>query len=336
MRTRCRLAPARCGSSSSALRHIITTSSPARARESRHVAPSVKPWWTAHLAPADPLGGPLDPSASRALWRLVHIAEMAGLFPSASENLMLDAFRGAERDRPAIAAELARFRCSLNDLYVLVTLFSAAPRAVPLSRPLPRDPRQSASAEEQPRPPRQNRSHHSGGPVKHGTGTRTHVDRLELRGAPDVSRDKREHPPGSVVMAVASQRNQRTGPRRVGAACTPPTATLPRSGRARKPSFPEFHMGPVVFFRGSSFQMFEITGGNRSSSVRVCHHTRELFLTRLRRRPPRAVEGRACPVVTQTSIFARQSADGCASAGKQNLHVRNTFAVDGAPARCKK
>lgn len=114
------------------------TSLPTQAGESGQVARRSRPWWTAQLAPADSVGGALDPAAPRALWRLVHIGEMAGLIQPSDESLILDAFRGPEQGRPAIAAELTRFRCSITDLYVLVTLFSAAPRPVPLFA-LPRE-----------------------------------------------------------------------------------------------------------------------------------------------------------------------------------------------------
>lgn len=117
----------------SASRKMNPPSLPTFSGDKHMIARSVKPWWTARLSPADPMGGPLDPAAPRALWRLIHIGEMTGLVPASSESLMLEAFRGAEQGRPAIAAELVRFQCSLTDLYILVTLFSATPRAVPLS-----------------------------------------------------------------------------------------------------------------------------------------------------------------------------------------------------------
>jgi hypothetical protein len=92
-----------------------------------------KPWWRVDLKPVESLGGPLDPAAPRALWRLVGIGEMAGLLVSTSESVMLDAFQRCGKSRSTIDAELERFKCSRTDLYVLVTLFSAAPRAVPLT-----------------------------------------------------------------------------------------------------------------------------------------------------------------------------------------------------------
>ena len=81
----------------------------------------------------DELGGPLDPTAPRALWRLLQIGEGAGLVDLFVENTLVDLLRSGGADSSVVAVELSRFECSLSDLYVLVTLFSAIPSPVPVS-----------------------------------------------------------------------------------------------------------------------------------------------------------------------------------------------------------
>jgi hypothetical protein len=91
-----------------------------------------KPWRRTRFEPADSIGQPLDPAAPRALWRLVNIGEMAGLLTTSDQDATIEVFRAGGPKRAAVDAELDRFKCSLMDLYVLVTLFSAAPRPVSL------------------------------------------------------------------------------------------------------------------------------------------------------------------------------------------------------------
>jgi hypothetical protein len=91
-----------------------------------------KPWRSPRFERSDSIGQPLDPAAPRALWRLVNIGEMAGLLTTSDQDATIDVFRTGGQKRAAVDAELDRFKCSLMDLYILVTLFSAAPRPVSL------------------------------------------------------------------------------------------------------------------------------------------------------------------------------------------------------------
>jgi hypothetical protein len=79
------------------------------------------------------LGAALNPAMPRALLRLVNIAEMAGLITPEDQTLILDAFSRESPLSDSVAHVLDRFQCSVTELYVLVTLFAAVPRPVPLS-----------------------------------------------------------------------------------------------------------------------------------------------------------------------------------------------------------
>ena len=92
----------------------------------------VKPWSRTPFESPDSLGQPLDPAAPRALWRLVNIGEMAGLLTPTDQDAIVEAFRTGGQKRTAVDTELERFDCSRTELYVLVTLFSAAPNPVSL------------------------------------------------------------------------------------------------------------------------------------------------------------------------------------------------------------
>jgi hypothetical protein len=93
---------------------------------------SAKPWQHMPLEDPPALGGPLDPLAPRALWRLIQIGEMAGLIGATGQAKLLAAFRPTEARSAGPLAEIGQFRCGLTDLYVLVTLFAASPRPVPI------------------------------------------------------------------------------------------------------------------------------------------------------------------------------------------------------------
>ena len=75
----------------------------------------------------------LDPAMPRALLRLVNIAEMAGLITPEDQGLILNAFSGESPRSDSVAHVLDRFQCSVTELYILVTLFAAVPRPVPLA-----------------------------------------------------------------------------------------------------------------------------------------------------------------------------------------------------------
>ena len=75
------------------------------------------------------IGGPLDPAAPRALWRLIQIGETAGLVTPADQEAITEAF-GRTARRASIDRALAHARCGVTELYVLVTLFAAEPRPV--------------------------------------------------------------------------------------------------------------------------------------------------------------------------------------------------------------
>ena len=78
----------------------------------------------------DTIGGALEPTAPRALWRLIQIGETAGLVTPADQDAIVDAFGNADRRRESIDRALAHSRCSVTELYILVTLFAAEPRPV--------------------------------------------------------------------------------------------------------------------------------------------------------------------------------------------------------------
>jgi len=82
---------------------------------------------------AETLDAALIPAMPRALLRLVNIAEMAGLTTPEDQRLILDAFSGESPLSDSVAHVLDRFQCSVTELYILVTLFAAVPRPVPLS-----------------------------------------------------------------------------------------------------------------------------------------------------------------------------------------------------------
>ncbi|MBI5692303.1 MAG: hypothetical protein HZC55_19650 [Verrucomicrobia bacterium] len=86
----------------------------------------------AQFEPSESIGQSPYPAAPRAFWRLVNIGEMAGLLTAFEPGAIVEAFRSGGQKRNAVDVELTRFKCSLTDLYVLVTLFAAVPWPVSL------------------------------------------------------------------------------------------------------------------------------------------------------------------------------------------------------------
>lgn len=97
---------------------------------SRH--PELSSWWRALPEAPSATGARLDPATPRALWYLIQIGEMVGLVGPTDETKILNAFQANEDSTCPGAAIVARLDCSVTDLFVLITLFAATPRTVPI------------------------------------------------------------------------------------------------------------------------------------------------------------------------------------------------------------
>jgi hypothetical protein len=74
----------------------------------------------------------LNPAIPRVLCRLIHLGQTAGLILRADQDLILSAFSSEARTRESVGPVLAQFQCSVTELYILVMLFFAKPRPVPV------------------------------------------------------------------------------------------------------------------------------------------------------------------------------------------------------------